>query len=220
MSIQAAKTISDKIVYSNHYSSCLSSYQRRIFTNQNEKLNRIRNCYDNIIYYETKIIEINNRNKTKEKEKENQDEIFRTDLEMKRKKNENCIKIEEKRIENELNELNQKLDISILKNESKLSQITADIINLGKEIKELDLKNKEEIELLKKEKLYELKNEYKLNLLRYKNIKELEKAEKEKNEEIKRKQFEAEKEIKFHEMKNKAEFVQKIISMIKNIELC
>ena len=46
------------------------------------------------------------------------------------------------------------------------------------------------------------------------------KAEKEKDEEIKRKQFDAEKEIKFHEMKNKAEFVQKIIAMIKNIELC
>ena len=84
----------------------------------------------------------------------------------------------------------------------------------------MDLKTKEEIELLKKEKLYELKNEYKLNLLRYKNSKELEKAEKEKDEEIKRKQFDAEKEIKFHEMKNKAEFVQKIIAMIKNIELC
>ena len=141
-------------------------------------------------------------------------------MEIKRKENENVIKISEKQKENELNEFNQKWDISILKNESKLSQINEDIINLEKEIKELDLKTKEEIELLKKEKLYELKNEYKLNLLRYKNSKELEKAEKEKDEEIKRKQFDAEKEIKFHEMKNKAEFVQKIIAMIKNIELC
>lgn len=40
-------------------------------------------------------------------------------------------------------------------------------------------------------------------------MKELEKELNEKNEEIKRKQFEAEKEIKFNEMKNKAELVQK-----------
>ena len=219
MSIQAAETIRNNIYNSNHYSKCLSNYQQYI-TYQNNKLNRIRNCYDNIISYETKIIEINNRNITKQKEKENQEEIFKKDLEIKRKENENVIKISEKQKENELNEFNQKLDISILKNESKLSQINEDIINLEKEIKELDLKTKEEIELLKKEKLYELKNEYKLNLLRYKNSKELEKAEKEKDEEIKRKQFDAEKEIKFHEMKNKAEFVQKIIAMIKNIELC
>ena len=220
MSIEAAETIRNNIYNSNHYSKCLSYNQQYNFTYQNNKLNRIRNCYDNIISYETKIIEINNRNITKQKEKENQEEIFKKDLEIKRKENENVIKISEKQKENELNEFNQKWDISILKNESKLSQINEDIINLEKEIKELDLKTKEEIELLKKEKLYELKNEYKLNLLRYKNSKELEKAEKEKDEEIKRKQFDAEKEIKFHEMKNKAEFVQKIIAMIKNIELC
>jgi len=171
MSIQAAEIIRNNIKYSNHYSKCLSYNQKCNFTNQNDKLIRIRNCYDNIISYETKIIEINNRNKTKQKEKENQEEIFKKDLEIKRKENENVIKISEKQKENELNEFNQKLDISILKNESKLSQINEDIINLEKEIKELDLKTKEEIELLKKEKLYELKNEYKLNLLRYKNSK-------------------------------------------------
>ena len=64
----------------------------------------------------------------------------------------------------------------------------------------------------------ELKNEYKLNLLKYKNMKELEKEENDKNEAIRIKEFEAEKEIKFNEMKNKAELVQKIISMCKNLE--
>lgn len=50
-------------------------------------------------------------------------------------------------------------------------------------------------------------------------MKELEKELNEKNEEIKRKQFEAEKEIKFNEMKNKAELVQKIIAICKSIQL-
>ena len=127
MSIQAAETIRNKIYYSNHYSRCLSYNQQCNFTNQNDKLIRIRNCYDNIISYETKIIEINNRNKTKQKEKENQEEIFKKDLEIKRKEKENVIKISEKQKENELNEFNQKWDISILKNESKLSQHTLNL---------------------------------------------------------------------------------------------
>ena len=219
MSIQEAENIRDKIKYSNHYSCCLSYIDKQKFTEQNYSLYRIRNCYDNIICCETNIIEINKQNKIKEKEKENQSERFKKELENKRKDNENSIRIEKIKLENELNKYTKNLDISILQNECKLSQINEDIINLEKEIKELDLRNKNEIELLKEEKLYELKNKYKLNLLRYKNMKELEKAEKAKNEEITKKEFGAEKVIKFHEMNNKAEFVQKIISMIKNIEL-
>lgn len=97
MSIKAAEEIRDKIKYSNHYSSCLSYNEQCNFTNQNNRLNRIRNCYNDIISYEKIIKEINNNNKTKEKEKENQNEIFRKDLEIKRKENENSIKIEEKK---------------------------------------------------------------------------------------------------------------------------
>ena len=50
-------------------------------------------------------------------------------------------------------------------------------------------------------------------------MKELETEKEKKDFEIKKKIFEAEKEIKFNEMKNKAELVQKIISICKNITL-
>ena len=57
MSIQTAEEIRNKIQYSNHYSSCLYYNQQCNFTKKNDILIRIRNCYDNIISYETKIIE-------------------------------------------------------------------------------------------------------------------------------------------------------------------
>ena len=72
---------------------------------------------------------------------------------------------------------------------------------------------------MKKKILLELNNEYKIKLLKYKNMKELETEKEKKDFEIKKKIFEAEKEIKFNEMKNKAELVQKIISICKNITL-
>ena len=50
-------------------------------------------------------------------------------------------------------------------------------------------------------------------------MKELEREKEKKDFEIKQKVFEAEKEIRFNEMKNKAELVQKIIAICKNISL-
>ena len=100
-----------------------------------------------------------------------------------------------------------------------MNQINGDIFNLKKEIDELNIKNKEEIELKKNEKLYELKNIYKIKLIKYKNMKELEKKRKEKDLFIKQKEFEAQKEIEFNEMKNKSELVEKIIIMFKNISI-
>ena len=76
---------------------------------------------------------------------------------------------------------------------------------------ELDLKTKEE--------LFKLKNEYQIELLRYTNKKKLEKQEKEKEDEIKQKKFEADKAIEFMELKRKADLVQRIICMYKNISL-
>ena len=219
MSINEAEIIRNKIRNSKHFSSCLNYKDHNNFNYLSDELNKIRNCYDNIISYERDIINIYYQNKIKENEIKGQSQLFEKELEIKRKENENSIKIKENQKENELNEFFKKWDMDIFENEYQLKQLNDDLKNLEKEINELDLKNEQEIELLKKEKLNELKNEYQLNLLKYKNMKELEKAEREKNEEIKRKEFEAEKEIKFNELKSKAEFVKKIITLVRNIEL-
>lgn len=67
--------------------------------------------------------------------------------------------------------------------------------------------------------MYKLSNEYKIKLIKYENQKRLEKQEKENLIEIKKKKFEADKEIKLNELKQKAILVQKIISIYKNISL-
>jgi len=64
-----------------------------------------------------------------------------------------------------------------------------------------------------------MENDYKIKLLHYTNKKKLEKQEKEKDNEIKKKQFEANKAIELMELKRKADLVQRIIIMYKNISL-
>ena len=219
MSISEAESIRKKIKSNEHYSICFNGYNMKNFLKQNDKLIRIRNCYDDISSYENLIIDTFYQNENKEQELSNQEELFKEDLNVIKKENEYNLKIEEKKKEDEINNLKKKFENSKLKNENDIKIKDEEIFNLEKENKELNLKKNEEIELLKNIKLIELKNEYKLNLIKYQNMKELEKAEYDKNEEIRKKQFEAEKEIKFNEMKNKAELVQKIITMCKNIDL-
>ena len=64
-----------------------------------------------------------------------------------------------------------------------------------------------------------MENEYKIKLLQYTNKKKLEKQENDKDNEVKQKQFEADKAIEFMELKRKADLVQRIIVMYKNISL-
>jgi len=85
------------------------------------------------------------------------------------------------------------------------------------QLKEESLRN--ELDYKKQEELFKLKNEFKIKLIQYTNKKKLEKQEKEKEMEIKKKKFEADKAIEFNELKQKALLVQKIISSIKNISL-
>ena len=219
MSIYEAKSIESKIMNNSHYSNCFNGSDYNSFCEKRNKLDRIRKCYDNIIYYEKNIIEEDYNYKNKEKDLSNQNELFRRNLEIEKKNNNNRLDIEEKNLQNELNKLEKEFELYKTKFDCDLQQINEDISNIKKVNIELKSKKDAEIELLKKEKLFELKNEYRLKLLKYKNMKELEKELNEKNEEIKRKQFEAEKEIKFNEMKNKAELVQKIIAICKSIQL-
>jgi hypothetical protein len=219
MAIYEAESIKNKIEKSSHYSACFYGDDYEKFNRERDKLYRIRSCYDGIINYERSIIDAYYDIKNRENEINNQNDLFRRNLDSIRNSNENSLTIEKKKKENEINEMRNQLDIYKKQCDCDIKLANEDILNLQKEIKELNLSKNEEIELLKKEKLFELKNEFKVNLLRYKNMKELEKEKKEKEAEIKRKEFEAEKEIKFNEMKNKAELVQKIISMCKNIEL-
>ena len=109
MSISEAESIRNKIKENNHYSICFNGYDMENFQNQNDKLIRIRNCYDNISSYENLIIDTFFQNENKEKELNNQDELFKEDLKVIKIENENNLNIEEKKRKNEITDLKKKI---------------------------------------------------------------------------------------------------------------
>ena len=119
--------------------------------------------------------------------------------------------IKEKELENECKLEDQKL--GYIKEEYEYQ------LKIEKEYGDIIDDNKQKLEIIK----LEINNEYKKLNQDISNLKkEIEELNSQKEEEItlmKKKIFEAEKEIKFNEMKNKAELVQKIISICKNITL-
>lgn len=219
MSIYEAEELSEIIRNNTHYQKCFYECEYYdSFQGQNTILQRIRNCHDDIINYQNNLIELNYNNQLKEKELENESNLINLKLGNIKEEYEYKLKLE-KELEDVINNNKQKFEIVQLENNCELKKLNQDISNLKIEIAELDSQKQEEIALMKKKILLELNNEYKIKLLKYRNMKELEKEREEKDFEIRKKVFEAEKEIKFNEMKNKAELVQKIIAICKNISL-
>lgn len=217
--INEATSLKSKIENHSHYGPCFNGDDYSIFKEKRDELNRIKGCYDSIIDYERYIIDQYYANRSKENELGNNRDSHRRELDYKRRQYSNEEELQRKNNENIINNSKKELENYKLQNECELKQIKEDISNLKKEIDELNKKNEVELELKKREKLSDLKNEYKIKLIKYKHMKELDKKRKEKNLLIKKKEFEAQKEIELNEMKNKAELVQKIISMCKNISL-
>ena len=163
MAINEAESIKNKIKNSSHYCNCFYGDDYSRFRKEEDKLCRIRECYNGIIDYERYIIDAYYNIKNRENEINNQNDLFRRNLDSIRNSNENSLTIEKKKKDNEINVMRNQLDIYKKQCDCDIKLANEDILNLQKEIKELNLSKNEEIELLKKEKLFELKNDFKVN---------------------------------------------------------
>ena len=217
--IYEAESLKGRIESHYHFSKCLNGYERDTFNSKANDLNKCVNCHKELKSTEIQIINAYNEKNNLEKEKNNLKINAEKEIENTKKKIEYDIIIKEKENENTLNDQRNIYNNNQIKKKNELIQLDLDIENLKKEIKEIEEKKNNEFNLKKKEELYKLSNEYKIKLIKYENQKRLEKQEKENLIEIKKKKFEADKEIKLSELKQKANLVQKIISIYKNISL-
>ena len=136
MSINEAETIKNKILNNNHYSNCFNGNDLENFKQQNNKLGRIRSCYDAMNSFENLIIDIFYKNKNIETKLNNQNELSKNNLNSEKIENENNLKIEEKKKQNEINDMRKQLEISKLKNENEIKLINEELLKLEKENKE------------------------------------------------------------------------------------
>ena len=215
-----AENISSSIQFHSHFNEkCLPVHEINNFRDKKLKLDKCKNYYDEIKDIEKDIIKSELDKKNIENELKNLKSVSDKDIDNIKLKLNNTEEIYLKEKENNINILKDNYNNFELKNKYDIESLDKEIDDLKTEIhlKEESLRN--ELDYKKQEELFKLKNEFKIKLIQYTNKKKLEKQEKEKEMEIKKKKFEADKAIEFNELKQKALLVQKIISSIKNISL-
>ena len=215
-----AENISSSIQFHSHINEkCLPVHEINNFRDKKFKLDKCKNYYDEIKDIEKDIIKSELDKKNIENELKNLKSVSDKDIDNIKLKLNNTEEIYLKEKENNINILKDNYNNFELKNKYDIESLDKEIDDLKTEIqlKEESLRN--ELDYKKQEELFKLKNEFKIKLIQYTNKKKLEKQEKEKEMEIKKKKFEADKAIEFNELKQKALLVQKIISSIKNISL-
>lgn len=221
--IKEADILRNKIESHRHYNcQCFSTSSNDYYNNFCSKRNELfkyKNLYDSFEPLKNDIaIEFNNK-KLKENELENKKKQNSREFNNLMEKFRNQEEINRQRNENQLTEAKNNYNNEELKFKNEVEQLDIDITNLEQEICKLKEKFNEEIDFKKKEELFKITNEYNIKLIKFKNLKELEKQRKENDFLIKKAEFEAKKKVELDDLKNKSEFVQKIIFMMKNISL-
>ena len=213
--IQENENIQNRIISHSHFNSCLFGDDYQMFYQTFEKLNKINNCYENVIILEKELIDECNNKLNKENELNNIIELTKEIYNNERRNLDNKIEINQKKNECNINIFENEFIINELRQENEINQLDQDIFNLKEEIQELKEKFNSEIDIKKKEIINKLSNKYKIKLLQYLYQKEIEKQMKENEMLIKKHEFETKKEIELNELKNKAELVKRIIAYTK-----
>ena len=216
--IYNCERIQKRIENHSHYGPCFNGEVYRSFCSKREKFNKCKNCYEEVKNIEKEIIECNN-NINKGKELDNSKEITETEYENIKKKFENEEKTKKLEYDNKIQEIINSSQIKKTKSENDLKLLEQDISNLTKKIEKIELKFQKEIDCEKKKILNEIKNKYELELVKFKNEKKKEKERRIADMEIRKKNWESQKEIEINNMKNKALLVQNLIPILEKASL-
>ena len=217
--INEAETLLNNIEKHPHYSKCFTGSEYNTFCNNRNKFYKCRNIYKEIIDLEGQIISDYYNKNNSEKKLNNLTQTTEKDIENLKQKMKLMEELNIQENENKLNDSKNKYQNNELNKDLELKELEKEISNLENEIKAEKAKYDNELNLKTKETKFKIENEYKIRLLQYTNKKKLELQEKEKDDAIKKKKFEADKEIEINGLKNKADFVKKVISIYKNISI-
>lgn len=213
--IYEAEQLRNQILNHSHYDKCLFGSSLTSYQKQRDELDSISSTYDKILSEKSSLISAKNRLKNKEleynrfeekksKEFSNKERQYQYELDYLKRSNDNTlyklrcdINYEQSRENNELNSINQ------------------DIRNLNEQIYQENNNYNREVQEQKNNERRLIDSEYNNKINEYENGKKLEKKKFDIENEIKERQFKADTEVEMNELRNKAELVNKFISMIK-----
>ena len=186
-----------------------------IFYEESANLTRCRNCYDSIINIKNNMVDINIDNKINEKVIHEMEILSKQQCITTKKKYEDDIKILILNKENKIEEKNKENELKRLEFEKNKELLEEEINNLKIQIEKIKEQNENEIDHQKKKKLNKIKNYYKLKLVKYQNEKEKENMKALALFEIKKKNYEIQKELEINDMKNTSLLTQELITILK-----
>ena len=195
--IYNCEQIKRRIENHSHYGKCFNGDIYKEFSSKRELLNNYKKSYDEMISLTNDIININYKSKNREKESNNIEETSKIKYENSKKKYE------------------EEQKLLILNNENKIQEIIHQNELKKIEIEKLQSQNDIDIDYKKKLIINKIKNDYKLKLVKYKNEKEKEKTREIALYEIKKKNFEMQKELEINKMKNLSLIIQELITIFK-----
>jgi hypothetical protein len=187
--------------------------------NEKDDLMRCKQCYDDMVEVKEELININIDNKIYAKVIPEMEMISKEQNKVAKKKYEDDIRILALNIGNKIEQINQQNELKRLEFGEKIELLDAEINNLKIKIEKLKEQSENDIDLQKKKKLNEIKNYFKFKLVKYQNekLKEIEKAKA--FNEIKKKNFEVQKELEINDMKNKSLLIQELIAIFKTNDI-
>ena len=187
--------------------------------NEKDDLIRCKQCYDDMIEVKEELININIDNKIYAKVIPEMEMISKEQNKVAKKKYEDDIRTLTLNIGNKIEQINQQNELKRLEFGEKIELLDAEINNLKIKIEKLKEQSENDIDLQKKKKLNEIKNYFKFKLVKYQNekLKEIERAKA--FNEIKKNNFEVQKELEINDMKNKSLLIQELIAIFKTNDI-
>ena len=213
--IDLCEQIQRRIENNSNFREYFKNDEYSTFYEESSNLQRCRNCYDSIIDIKNDMVDINLDNRINEKVIYEMEILSKQQYIATKKKYEDDIKVMILNNENKIEEKNQQNELKRLELEKKQKLLDEEINNLKNQIEKIKEQNENEIDYQKKNKLNKIKNYYKLKLVKYQNEKDKENMKALAIIEVKKKNFEVQKELEINDMKNKSLLIQELIAIFK-----
>lgn len=202
-----------------HYINCLRGEDYTKFCTKREQLGKYQNIYEQMKNSKEDLINLNYEYKNKIQQYNNLEHASNIKYENDRKSFEEEERLLALNNQNKIQEIIKQNELNKIQINNKINSLNEEINNIKVLIDNLKTQNDMDIDYKKKTILNKIKNDYKLKLVKYQNEKEKEKTRAMALYEVKKKNFEVQKEVEINKMKNISLVVQEIIAILKTTSL-
>lgn len=214
-SIYTCEQIKKRIENHSHYYSCFNGDVHQNFNTNKNLLSNYKNSYDRMIDLKNRIINSNYEYKNNSQQLNNIEQTSKLNYENMKSKYQKEEELTKLQNESEIEEIIKQNELKKIQTQNNITLLNTEIENLKIEINKLKEQNDIDIDYKKKTILNKIKNDYKLKLVKFKNEKEKEKERAIASYEIKKKNFEIQKELEINKMKNLSLIIQELIAIFK-----